>query len=78
MREGIEPARHRRGTVWTRYQKHRGGVAGLLVVAFLTGVALLAPAMFTVVAQCGVPLPIPKVSHPLVDRIEYKHKRAST
>jgi peptide/nickel transport system permease protein len=31
--------------MWRRYRKHRGGVAGVLVVAALTGAALLAPAL---------------------------------
>jgi peptide/nickel transport system permease protein len=41
----VEAARPRRAGVWTRYREHRGGVAGLVVVAFLTVVAVLAPAL---------------------------------
>jgi peptide/nickel transport system permease protein len=39
----VETARPRRAGVWTRYREHRGGVVGLVVVSFLTAVALLAP-----------------------------------
>src|SRR5262249_408603 len=43
MREGAEPGGRARASVWTRYRQHRGGVAGLLVVAFLPRGAPLAP-----------------------------------
>ena len=33
----------RQETFWNRYKKHKGGVAGLIVVFCLTGLALLAP-----------------------------------
>ena len=32
-------------TLWGRYKRHKGGVAGLIVVLFLTGVACLAPVL---------------------------------
>jgi peptide/nickel transport system permease protein len=41
----VPAARPRRASVWTRYREHRGGVAGLVVVVFLSVVALLAPAL---------------------------------
>ncbi len=67
MREGVEPAGQQRATVWTRYQQHRGGVAGLLVVAFLTVVALLAPALapYDPLALGDMALSAPSVRHPM-------------
>jgi peptide/nickel transport system permease protein len=45
MHEALEPSLRRKETFWSRYKKHKGGVAGLLVVVLLTAVALLAPAL---------------------------------
>jgi peptide/nickel transport system permease protein len=66
-REGVVPAWQRKETVWTRYQKHRGGVAGLLVVVFLTGVAMLAPALapFDPLAMGDKALSPPSAQHPM-------------
>jgi peptide/nickel transport system permease protein len=45
MREALKPSLRRKETFWGRYKKHKGGVAGLVVVVFLTGVAVLAPGL---------------------------------
>ena len=52
-------------TFWTRYRKHRGAVAGLVVVVVLTAVALLAPAWRRDPSALGaMALSVPSPSHP--------------
>ena len=67
LREGVEPARPRGETVWTRYQKHRGGLAGLVVVILLTGAALLAPVLAPrdPLALGDTALSAPSIPHPM-------------
>jgi peptide/nickel transport system permease protein len=45
MREALSSSFRRKETFWGRYTKHKGAVAGLVVVVLLTGAALLAPAL---------------------------------
>jgi peptide/nickel transport system permease protein len=61
------PASARPETVWRRYRKHRGGVAGVLVVMALTGAALLAPALAPddPFALGDAALMAPSVRHPM-------------
>lgn len=63
----VEPVRHRKATVWTRYRRHRGGVAGLVVVTFLAGVALLAPVLAPrdPLALGDRALSAPSIRHPM-------------
>jgi peptide/nickel transport system permease protein len=61
------PPLQRRQTFWTRYRKHRGAVAGLVVMAVLTGVALLAPALapHDPSALGAMALSVPSSRHPM-------------
>jgi peptide/nickel transport system permease protein len=63
----VEPASARRQTVWRRYRKHQGGVAALVVVALLSGVAVLAPALAPSdpLALGDAALTAPSVRHPM-------------
>jgi len=45
VREDVRSALRPPETLWGRYTRHKGGVAGLIVVVFLTGVACLAPVL---------------------------------
>jgi peptide/nickel transport system permease protein len=67
MREVLEPAVRRRESFWARYRKHKGGVAGLLVMVFLTGVALLAPVLapHDPFALGEMALSVPSAAHPM-------------
>jgi len=67
LRDGIEPAQPRKQTVWTRYQKHRGGLAGLIVVLFLAGAALFAPVLAPrdPLALGSTALSAPSIPHPM-------------
>jgi peptide/nickel transport system permease protein len=65
MREAAEP---RRGvSFWARYRKHRGGVAGLVVMVVLTGVAVLAPVLAPrdPFELGDMALGVPSVAHPM-------------
>ena len=65
MREAVEP--RRRESFWARYRKHKGGVAGLLVMTVLTGVAFLAPVLAPQdpFALGDMALSVPSVAHPM-------------
>lgn len=67
MREVLEPALRRRESFWARYRKHKGGVAGLFVMVFLTGVALLAPVLapHDPFALGEMALSVPSAAHPM-------------
>jgi len=67
MREVLEPAVRRRESFWARYRKHKGGVAGLLVMVVLTGVALLAPVLapHDPFALGEMALSVPSAAHPM-------------
>src|SRR5512145_2820611 len=56
-----------RQTFWARYRKHRGAVAGLVVMSVLTGVALLAPvlALHDPSALGAMALSVPSSDHPM-------------
>jgi peptide/nickel transport system permease protein len=60
-------AEGRRQTFWRRFRKHRGAVAGLVVVVVLAAVALLAPALapHDPSALGAMALSVPSPSHPM-------------
>ena len=67
MPEVVQPAPRRKESFWARYRKHKGGVAGLLVMVFLAGVALLAPVLapHDPFALGDMALSVPSASHPM-------------
>jgi peptide/nickel transport system permease protein len=67
MREPFSSSPRRKETFWGRYTKHTGAVAGLVVGAFLTGVALLAPALapYDPFALGDMALSVPSSLHPM-------------
>jgi peptide/nickel transport system permease protein len=67
MRQDPVPAPRHRDTFWVRFRKHHGAVAGLVVVAGLTAVALLAPALapYDPFALGDMALSVPSARHPM-------------
>ena len=67
MREDPVAISTGRQTFWTRYRQHRGALAGLVVVAVLTVVALLAPTLapYDPMALGDMALSVPSLSHPM-------------